>query len=131
MKKIRCRRISKGAAEGPALVSNTPINFLGDIDPDKGVVVRREHPLYGKPLAGRILVFPSSRGSTAGSYTIYRMAKRGVAPKAMVMREAEPIVAVGAIISDIPLVDRPESFDFRDGVKLRVDADSCEITILD
>ncbi|MEM4725833.1 MAG: DUF126 domain-containing protein, partial [Nitrososphaerales archaeon] len=112
MKIIKCRRISSGRAEGLSLYSPAPISFFGTIDPETSVVVERGHPLYGQQIAGKILIYPTGRGSTVGSYILYGLSRRGLAPKAIIMKEAEPIVAVGAIISDIPLVDKPQSYDF-------------------
>jgi predicted aconitase with swiveling domain len=89
-----------------ALVSPEPIGFLGGVDPETGVVIESGHPLEGESVAGRVLVFPTGKGSTVGSYTLYRLARNGVGPAAIVNAESEPIVAVGAIISDIPMVDR-------------------------
>jgi len=100
------RVIKAGQARGVALVSPEPIGFLGGVDPDTGVVVEPGHPLAGQSVAGRVLVFPTGKGSTVGSYTLYRMVKNGVGPAAIVNAESEPIVAVGAIISGIPMVDR-------------------------
>ncbi|AEH61378.1 protein of unknown function DUF126 [Methanosalsum zhilinae DSM 4017] len=105
--KIQCRSISKGTGEGTALVSRDPISFLGNVDPETGIIVDPDHELYGKCIKDTVLVFPSGKGSTVGSYVLYQLKKNGFAPAAMVNLESEPIVAVGAIISDIPLVDRP------------------------
>jgi len=95
-------------AEGEALVSSEPISFFGGVDPDTGVVIEAGHQLEGQCVAGRVLVFPMGKGSTVGSYILYRMKKNGVAPAAIVNSESEPIVAVGAIISEIPLADEVE-----------------------
>lgn len=100
------RVIRAGQAEGRALVSPEPIGFLGGVDPESGVVVDPNHPLKGQSVAGRVLVFPTGKGSTVGSYTILRLARNGVAPAAMINAESEAIVAVGAIIADIPMVDQ-------------------------
>jgi len=100
------RSISKGCAKGKALVSKKPISFYGGVDPETGVIVEKEHDLEGKCIANRILVFPWGKGSTVGSYIIYRLVKRGLGPKAIVNVVAEPIVAIGAIISNIPMVDK-------------------------
>lgn len=100
------RVIRAGQAEGRALVSPDPIGFLGGVDPESGVVIDPNHPLKGQSVAGRVLVFPTGKGSTVGSYTILRLARNGVAPAAMINAESEAIVAVGAIIADIPMVDQ-------------------------
>lgn len=122
---IRCHRISGGKATGPALVSKEPISFLGTVDPETGVVVDPGHQLFGKAVAGKILIYPGGKGSTVGSYVIYQLKKRGAAPLAMINIKSEPIVAVGAIISGIPLVDGVAAslLDLEDGTVVTVDAD--------
>ena len=103
---MRGRLIKAGSARGVALVSPEPIGFLGGIDPDTGIVIEAAHPLEGESVAGRVLVFPTGKGSTVGSYTLYRLVRNGLGPAAIINAESEPIVAVGAIISDIPMVDQ-------------------------
>ncbi len=122
---ISCHRISSGRASGPALVSKERISFLGTVDPETGKVVDPKHQLFGKEVAGKVLIFPGGKGSTVGSYVIYQLKKRGVAPAAMINLRSEPIVAVGAIISGIPLVDGvpAEILDLEDGTFVAVDAD--------
>jgi predicted aconitase with swiveling domain len=117
------RTIKSGRAEGIALVSPEPIGFLGGVDPETGVVVEPGHPLEGQCVAGRVLVFPTGKGSTVGSYTLYRMAQAGTAPAAILNAESEAIVAVGAIIGDIPMVDRVDVAQIRTGDRVRVDGE--------
>lgn len=103
---LKARVIKKGRAEGEALVSREAISFLGGVNPKTGVVIEKGHQLEGKNVKGKILIFPQGKGSTVGSYTLYRMKKNGVAPLGIINQECEPIIAVGAIISDIPCVDK-------------------------
>ena len=103
---LKGRIIKSGIAKGVALVSTAPVGFLGGIDPDTGVVIEPGHPLHGENVKGRVFVFPTGKGSTVGSYTLYRMSRVGTAPVAILNAESEAIVAVGAIISDIPMVDQ-------------------------
>ena len=117
------RVIKAGEAEGEALVSPQPIGFFGGVDPDTGVVIEAAHPLQGECVAGRVLVFPTGKGSTVGSYTLYRMKKNGVAPAAIINAESEPIVAVGAIISDIPAVDQVEIGEIATGDWVKTSGD--------
>lgn len=117
------RVIKMGKAEGVALVSSVPVGFLGGIEPETGIVIEPGHPLEGECVAGRILVFPTGKGSTVGSYTLYRMARAGTAPAAIINLESEAIVAVGAIISDIPMVDKVDVSLIRTGDLVRVDGD--------
>ena len=125
--RMQGRVIRAGCAAGRALVSPVPIGFLGGVDPDSGVVVEPNHPLNGQSVAGRVLVFPTGKGSTVGSYTILRLARNGVAPAAMVNAESEAIVAVGAIIAGIPMVDQVATALIQDGDWVVVDGDSIEI----
>ena len=124
---IGARCISKGRASGEALISNAPIGFLGGVDPKTGQIIEKGHPLEGRNVAGKVLVFPNGKGSTVGSYVMLQLAKNDKAPAAIINISAEPIIAVGAIISKIPMVDKPEKDIFsllKDGMKVEVDGDS-------
>ncbi len=122
--RIKCRKISRGVAEGEVLLTHDAISFLGNVDPKTGIIEEPQHELYGKCIKGKVLVFPHGKGSTVGSYVLYQLIKNGVAPAAMINAESEPIVAVGAIISGIPLVDKMEQDPFdmlKDGDIVKVD----------
>jgi predicted aconitase with swiveling domain len=125
---VHGRVVKSGRAEGEALVSSAAIGFLGGVDPETGIVSEPGHPLEGECVAGRVLVFPTGKGSTVGSYTMYRMARSGVAPAAIINLEADPVVAVGAIISDIPMVDQVDLAVLRTGDWVRVDDGAVTIT---
>lgn len=124
---LKGRVIRQGKAEGEALVSSQPIGFLGGVDPDTGIFIEKGHPLEGKSIKGKVLVFPTGKGSTVGSYVLYRMKKNGVAPIAIINEECEPIVAVGAIISDIPCVDKIALVNIKTGSRVRIDGESIMI----
>ena len=121
MKVLVGRVIKAGRAEGIALVSPEAIGFFGMVDAETGIVVEQGHPLQGESIGGRVLVFPTGKGSTVGSYSLYRLAKAGVAPASIINAESEPIVAVGAIISEIPMVDRVDIRQIQTGDKIRID----------
>ncbi len=104
--KLRGKVVQEGKAEGAALVSKEPISFLGGVEPETGEIVEAGHPQKGKSVKDQILIFPHGKGSTVGSYVIYQLQLNGTAPRAIINRVAEPIVAVGAIISNIPMVHR-------------------------
>jgi hypothetical protein len=127
---IRGRGIAGGKGTGPILVSPDPISFLGGVDPKTGMVVEPGHPLQGKSVAGRVLYFPHGKGSTVGSYVLYALRHHGKAPAAIVNREAEPIIVVGAIIAGIPMMDRPEGAieKIPDGTRVTVDGGKGELT---
>ena len=128
MEQLKGRIIYRGKAEGEALTTIQPISFYGGVDPNTGVVIEKGHALQGQSVKGKILVFPQGKGSTVGSYTLYRLKKNGVAPAGMVNRECETIVAVGAIISEIPCVDKVDITKIKTGNKVRLENDT--VTLL-
>ncbi len=105
------RILVKGIAEGDAIVSRKRISFLGDIDPATGEVTDRNSDIHGENISGKILIFPGGKGSTVGSYVILRMKKNGTAPLAIINDVSEPIIAVGAVIAEIPLMDSLKDID--------------------
>jgi hypothetical protein len=128
---LRGRKISKGKAKGVALVSRKPLSFLGGVDPKTGVVNDSESDIKGESVKDKILVFPRGKGSTVGSYVIYQLKKNGVAPKAIIVEDAETIVATGAIISEIPMVDKIDISKIKSGQIIEVDADKGVVILHD
>ena len=127
MEQLKGRIIYKGKAEGEALVTEMPISFYGGVDPNTGVVIEKGHQLNGQSVKGKILVFPQGKGSTVGSYTLYRMKKNGTAPAGMINKECETIIAVGAIISEIPTVDKVDICKIKTGNKITIENDTVKI----
>ena len=103
---LKGRSISKGTGTGELLVTDVPISFLGGVDPQTGTIIDANHPLSGRSVAGKVLAFPYGKGSTVGSYVMYGLKRNNVAPAAIINTECETIIAIGAIISGIPMVDR-------------------------
>jgi hypothetical protein len=62
--KLQGRRIAKGRCLRRSLVSTQGISFYGGVDPETGVVVEKGHDLEGRSITGKVLVFPSGKGST-------------------------------------------------------------------
>jgi len=118
--KLKGRKIYKGVAQGEAIVTKDGISFYGGVDPDTGKVVEVGHELEGQSITGKILVFPTGKGSTVGSYTLYRMKKNNTAPAAIVNEQIDTIIAVGCIISEIPCVDKIDVKKFKTGQKMVV-----------
>lgn len=118
--KLKGRKIYKGIAEGEAIVTKDGISFYGGVDPDTGRVVEVGHELEGQSITGKILVFPTGKGSTVGSYTLYRMKKNNTAPAAIVNEQIDTIIAVGCIISEIPCVDKIDVNEIKTGQKMVV-----------
>jgi len=118
--KLKGRKVYKGIAEAEAIVTKDGISFYGGVDPETGKVVEVGHELEGQSITGKVLVFPTGKGSTVGSYTMYRMKKNNTAPVAIVNKEIDTIIAVGCIISEIPCVDKINIEDIKTGQKLTV-----------
>ena len=118
MKKARV--IFEGVGAGRVLKSSVPLGLFGHLDPKTGVYREAGHPLDGKCVKGRVLVFPRAKGSTVGSYILYALRKTDKAPAAMILAECDTIVAVGAIIGAIPTVDRVDLAGLNDGAMVRV-----------
>lgn len=127
--KLHGRKIYQGTATGEALVTSMGISFFGGVDPDTGIVVEQGHELEGQSISGKVLVFPSGKGSTVGSYTLYRLKLNGVAPAAIVNAECETITAVGCIIAEIPCVDRVPLDRLVNGAQVVVDGERGQIDI--
>jgi uncharacterized protein len=127
MEQLKGRIIYKGKSEGKALVTSMPISFYGGVDPNTGVIIEKGHELQGQSVKGRILVFPTGKGSTVGSYTLYRMKKNGTAPAGIINKECETVVAVGAIISEIPCIDKVDISKIKTGAKVEVENDIIKI----
>jgi hypothetical protein len=121
--KLLGRKIFSGRAQGEALVSGVGISFFGGVDPERGVIVEKGHPLEGQSIAGKVLVFPTGKGSTVGSYTLYRLKRAGLSPAAIVNAECEAIIAVGCIIAEIPCVDQIPIEQIPTGAQVRVDGE--------
>ena len=124
---LKGHKAAKGKAEGEALVSDKPFCFLFQVDTKTGVVIQKNNDWEGISLAGKILVFPVGKGSTATSYVLYEMARRGTQPKGIINLIADPVVVAGAILSNIPMVhklDRNPIELIKTGDHVELDADN-------
>ncbi len=102
---LQGRCIVEGYAEGEAIVTKDAISFMGTINPKTGVVIERKHEIEGQSLNGKILVFPCPKGPRAAHTCCTDLVKNGVGPLGIINREVESVVAIGAIVSDLPMVD--------------------------
>jgi len=121
--------ISPGNVEGEAIVSPEPIGFYGGIDLNTGIVIEKDHPLEGKSVKGKILVFPNGKGSTVGSYVIYGLQKNKVGPLGIINKETETIVATGVILAGIPCVDKIDIGMIKTGDHVMLNADDAEVLV--
>lgn len=98
---FKCKPIVEGYAEGEALILNRPISFLGEVNPITGVL--RVNSVEEK-VKDKILIFPHGKGSTVGSYIIYGLKRYNNKPKAIVNLVVDPVIIIGCVFAEIPLV---------------------------
>lgn len=131
--KLKGRLISKGYGEGEALVCTQPIGFNFGIDANNGVINEHNHELYGKSIKDKVLIFPHGKGSTGGSYVVYQLQRNGTGPKAIINLNTETIIAVGAIIGGLPVVDQLDQNPLeviKTGDYVKVDADNGTVEVI-
>ncbi len=88
---------------GKVLKWDGSISFLGDVDPERGVLKKDGQEM---PLKDIILVFHEGAGSTVGSYVIYNLRIFDNAPLAFILSKADAIITIGCILANIPLVNK-------------------------
>ena len=98
------------------------MSFLGGVDPSTGKILDGDCESLNQSVSNKIFCFPYGKGSTVGSYVMYQLKLNGLAPSAIVNGSAEPIIATGAIIAEIPMVDGVDVSLLRTGDDLIVDA---------
>ena len=121
--------IVQGKASGLVLKTNNPINFLGAVDKQTGIIHDKKHDIFEKSIKDSILVFPHGVGSSVGAYTIYSLKVNGVAPVAMVCHKADLTVASGCALANIPMIIVSfDDFDsIQNGKEIEIDTDSSNI----
>ena len=128
--KFQGRKIYQGLAQGETLVTSMGISFFGGVDPDSGLIVEKDHELEGQSISGKILVFPTGKGSTVGSYTLYQLKHNGLAPLAIINAECETITAVGCIIAEIPCIDKIPIELLKSGENVMVNGEQGTVEII-
>jgi uncharacterized protein len=119
------RTVVPGYAEGEALVTREPISGWGGIDPAQGRIIESRHELNGLCFTGKVLVFPSAKGSSGWSSFFQATRLLGTAPAAMIVASLSTKSALGAVVTRVPAVtdlDRDPCELIRTGDWVRVDA---------
>lgn len=124
-KSYGCHKISEGVAEGEVLFSSDALCFYL-VDPETGVVIEKNHCLYGQCITGKILVFPNGKGSSVVQADgMYQLKMKGTQPKAMVIQNPDTTLVASAIIMETPMVDRVDKAfyeEVKNGDTAHVDA---------
>lgn len=87
---------------GEALVTTTPITFLGYVNRETGVIEEEEHPANGQSMAGKITIFPRGTGSSVAPYVLLELYYRGVAPIAIINTEIDQQMAPACSLEGLP-----------------------------
>ncbi len=131
-KKFSCHIISEGKAEAPAIISHERIMFY-QVRPEDGMMDEKDHELRGRIIAKKVLIFPGGKGSSVVQQDgLYHLDRFHNMPSALIVKDPDPVLVAGAIIMEIPMVDRlPEEFyaSVKDDDIITVNADEGYVEI--
>lgn len=130
---LRGRVLVGGVGAGPVLRLEEPLSFWGGVDPATGRIIDRRHPRCGESVSGRVLVMPYGRGSSSSSSVLLEGVRLGTAPAAVVLRELDGILALGAAVArelyeqspPVVLLAPADWEAVREGVDASVDVSGC------
>jgi uncharacterized protein len=126
------RPIVKGTVEAEALVCHQAFSFLGDVDMDTGEIIAKGHEHVGESIAGRVMIYPETKGSSGGCIVLMVLAKQGRQPAAIVLEKpADPNIVEGAILAGVTMVCEPEQdliATIPNGARVRVDGTTGEVS---
>jgi predicted aconitase with swiveling domain len=127
-----CEAAVGAPCEGELLVSHQGFNARYDLDLETGRFSRPDHDLHGHSLRDKVFVFTVPKGGIATSWALNALAVRGLAPKAILCDDVNPVVVQGAVLARVTLMTglpsglRPL---LRDGATVRLDPASRRITV--
>ena len=131
--KFFCHKISEGKAQAEAIVSQDRIMFY-QVRPEDGMMEEKNHCLEGRVIANKTLIFPGGKGSSVVQQDgLYHLDRFHNMPAALIVQNPDPVLVAGAIIMQIPMVDRlPTEFynTVKDGDCVLVDADNGYVEVL-
>ena len=118
---------------GEALVAHDNFSARYDLDCVQGIFSRPTHQLAGQSYVGKVLILNIAKGGVATAWMLREMVSRQMAPAALILNAANPIMAQGAAFANLPLIDR---FDgditghIQTGTMVEVDPPTGRIRIL-
>lgn len=128
----KARPIVKGRVTAPALVCQKAFSFLGDVDMDTGVIIAKGHEHEGESIAGKVLIYPETKGSSGGCLVLMTLAKQNNQPAAIVLEKAaDPNIVEGAILAGVSLVCEPDEdlvAKIPSGTRVTVDGTTGEVS---
>ena len=131
---FKCHAGIGPAVEGDALVAQDNFSARYDLDRIAGVFSRPQHKLFGQSYVDKILVMRTAKGGVASAWMLNEMAARRMAPHAIIFDRANTILAQGAALANLTMVDRFEAGDpttlIQTGDRLRIEPERGLVTIL-
>ncbi len=91
---------------GEALVASDNFSARYDLDRIKGVFSRPSHKLFGRSYQNKVLILNAAKGGVATAWMLRDMMARGIAPAALILNAANPIMAQGAAFAGLSMIDR-------------------------
>lgn len=123
---LKGRKVVGNIAEGEALVTKQTISTWGGVNAIEGIITERRHELRGQSFAGKVLVFPSAKGSSGWSHVAQVIRLSGKTPKAMIIGKINSLTGMGAVMMRVPTItdlDRDPTEIIATGDWVKVDAD--------
>ena len=133
MTMFRARQAMGRTVRGPALVANDGFSARYDLDRVTGLFSRPAHKLAGQSYVGKILVLDTAKGGVATAWMLHEMTSRGVVPLGLVLNSANPILAQGAALGDVPMLagfDTDITAAIPNGVQVEVNPAQGTITVI-
>lgn len=133
-KRFSCHKISEGTAQAEAIISKDRIMFY-QVRPEDGMMEEKNHHLEGRSIAKKVLLFPGGKGSSVVQQDgLYHLDRFHNMPAALIIQDPDPVLVAGAIIMELPMVDRldPSFYEtVKDGDIISVNANEGYVEILD
>lgn len=134
-KEYNVRKIVRGSAEGEAIVFDGSFSFLGDVDMGNAEIIAEQNPNKGRFMNGKIMIYRETKGSSGGMVVLMTLAKKGIAPAAIVtVKPVDYNLAEGAILAQVPFVCEPDGDilnEIKTGDRVKVDADEGTVSFND
>ena len=107
--RIKCKPVVKGIVVAEALVMKRSFAFMGDVNMDTSEIIARDHEHCGTHIAGKILIYPETKGSSGGCVVLMALYEVGRQPAAIInIKMADYNLVEGAILARVPLACLPE-----------------------
>ncbi len=131
---LKCHPGIGPTVEGEALVASDNFSARYDLDRLAGTFSRPQHKLHGQSYVDKVLVLMTAKGGVASAWMLNEMAARKMGPKAIIFDRANTILAQGAALANLTMMDRFEDGDpttlIRSGDQLRIEPREGRVTIL-